>query len=76
VLRLTGLPAVSRYPRASVERAADGIAIVFSGDTERRVWVDLSLLGPVQDLEATELDLLAKLQAMGYEVEWRSERGA
>jgi hypothetical protein len=68
VLRLTGLPAPARYPRATVRRAAERIEIVFSGEEgATRIDVDLRLLGPVEDLEAVVLDLLAKLQAQGYD---------
>jgi hypothetical protein len=68
VLRITGLPAPSRYPRAIVRRGQGRIEIVFSGeDGSTRVDVDLRLLGPVEDLESVELDLLAKLQAQGYD---------
>jgi hypothetical protein len=75
VLRLTGLPAPSRYPRASVRHAGNRIEIVFSGgDDTTVVDVDLRLLGPIDDLEAVQLDLLAKLQAQGYDA--RLERRA
>jgi hypothetical protein len=75
VLRLTGLPAPSRYPRASVRHAGNRIEIVFSGDDDTTVVdVDLRLLGPIDDLEAVQLDLLAKLQAQGYDA--RPERRA
>jgi hypothetical protein len=75
VLRLTGLPAPSRYPRASVRHAGDRIEIVFSCDEDTTlVDVDLRLLAPVEDLEAVQLDLLAKLQAQGYDA--RLERRA
>jgi hypothetical protein len=68
VLRLTGLPAPSRYPHANVRHTADRIEIVFSGEEgATQVDVDLRLLGPIDDLEAVELDLLAKLQAQGYD---------
>jgi hypothetical protein len=69
VLRITGLPAPSRYPRAIVRHGEGGrLEIVFSRDDEStRVDVDLRLLGPVEDLESVELDLLAKLQAQGYD---------
>ena len=71
VLRLTGLPAPARYPRAAVRRAEGRIEIVFSGEEgATRIDVDLGLLGPVDDLEAAVLDLLAKLQAQGYEARW------
>jgi hypothetical protein len=75
VLRLAGLPAPSRYPRATVRRGEGAIEIVFAGEeTSTRLDVDVRLLGPVNDLEALELDLLAKLQAQGYDA--RLERRA
>jgi hypothetical protein len=75
VLRLTGLPAPSIYPRASVRRAEGRIEIVFTGDEgATRIDVDLRLLGAAaDDLEAAQLDLLAKLQAQGYETVWQRE---
>jgi len=76
VLRLTGLPAPSLYPRATVRPADGRIEIVFSGPAgSRQVDADLQLLGPVDDLEAVQLDLLAKLQAQGYETTWDRGRG-
>jgi hypothetical protein len=75
VLRLTGLPTPSRYPRASVRHAGERIEIVFSGDEGTTlVDVNLRLLGPIEDLESVQLDLLAKLQAQGYDA--RLERRA
>jgi hypothetical protein len=73
VLRLTGLPASSIYPRAIVRCAEGRIEIVFIGEQgSTRIDVDLRLLGPeIDDLEAVQLDLLAKLQSEGYEAEWR-----
>ena len=68
MLRLTGLPSPSRYPRAMVRRGEERIEIVFSGDEgATRIDADLRLLGPIEDLESVELDLLAKLQAQGYD---------
>jgi hypothetical protein len=68
VLRLTGLPSPSRYPRATVRRGDGRIEIVFSGDEGATlIDADLRLLGPIEDLESVELDLLAKLQAQGYD---------
>jgi hypothetical protein len=76
VLRLTGLPAPSTYPRAIVRPAEGRIEIVFSGDEgTTRIDVDLRLLGAVDDLEAVQLDLLAKLQAQGYETAWQRGGG-
>ena len=51
-------------------RPAEGrIEIVFTGaEGATRIDVDLRLLGAeVDDLEAVQLDLLAKLQPQGYE---------
>jgi hypothetical protein len=76
VLRLTGLPAPSIYPRASVRAAEGRIEIVFTGEegAATRIDVDLRLLGAAaDDLEAVQLDLLAKLQAQGYETAWQRE---
>jgi hypothetical protein len=71
VLRLTGLPAPSLYPRATVRPAEGRIEIVFSGPQgSTQIDADLRLLGPVDDPEAVQLDLLAKLQAQGYEATW------
>ena len=68
MLRLTGLPSPSRYPRATVRRGEGRIEIVFSGDEgATRIDADPRLLGPIEDLESVELDLLAKLQAQGYD---------
>lgn len=56
-----------------MRRGEGRIEIVTSGDDETtRIDVDLRLLGPeIDDLEAVQLDLLAKLQSEGYEAEWR-----
>jgi len=72
VLRLTGLPASSIYPRAIVRPADGRIEILFTGDEgTTRIDVDLRLLGAeADDLETVQLDLLAKLQAQGYEATW------
>lgn len=72
MLRLSGLPAPARYPRATVRRAEGRIEIVFSGEQgATRIDVDLGLLGPVEDIEAVQLDLLARLQARGYQAVWQ-----
>jgi hypothetical protein len=76
VLRLTGLPATSLYPRAIVRTAEGRIEIVFSGPQgSTQIDADLRLIGPTDDLEAAQLDLLAKLQAQGYETSWDRQRG-
>jgi hypothetical protein len=68
VLRLTGLPAPARYPKATVRQSAGLIEIVFSGDEgATAIDVDPRQLGPVEDLETAVLDLLARLQAQGYD---------
>ena len=73
MLRLMGLPHVSRFPRATVTRHPDCFQLLFHGDEDsRRVDVDLKYLDDADDLEATELRLLARLQELGYEVERRS----
>ena len=74
MLRITGLPARARYPRATVSRGEGRIEILFSGEEgSTRIDVDLRYLAGVDDLEATELRLLAQLQELGYEVAWRPE---
>jgi hypothetical protein len=72
MLRLTGLPAPSRYPRATVRLRERHLEILFHGGAEAptQIDVDLKLLGEVEDLEAAQLDLLARLQAQGYEATW------
>jgi hypothetical protein len=79
MLRLMGLPHVARFPKATVTRHEDSFQLLFRGDEySRRVDVDLQYLEDPDDLEATELRLLARLQELGYEVERRfpSEGGA
>ena len=76
MLRLTGLPAVARYPHAAVERAEERILVVFAGEAgTRRIDVDPRLVDESEDPESTELQLLARLQQIGYEVEWRRSAG-
>jgi hypothetical protein len=70
VLRLTGLPARSRCPHASVRRSPGRIELHFSGPScDQGMDVDLDLLGPDADPEAAELRLLADLAERGYQVE-------
>jgi hypothetical protein len=72
MLRLMGLPHVARFPRASVTRTPDCFQLLFHGDEHsRRVDVDLRYMDDADDLELTELRLLARLQELGYEVERR-----
>jgi hypothetical protein len=70
VLRLTGLPATTRCPRATVRRAVGRIELRFAGpDCDQGFDVDLGMLGPDADPETEELRLLAQLEAMGYAVQ-------
>ena len=70
MLRLTGLPATTRCPRATVRRAPGRIELRFAGpDCDQGFDVDLGLLGPAADPETEELRLLAQLEAMGYAVQ-------
>jgi hypothetical protein len=69
MLRLMGLPARTRCPRATVRRGTGGIELRFLGpDCDEGLDVDRRLLGE-GDLEAAELRLLAELEALGYAVE-------
>jgi hypothetical protein len=72
MLRLTGLPHVARYPKATVQRREGRFELLFHGGeyTTLRA-IDFRYLGEIEDLEALELDLLARLQQLGYEVERR-----
>jgi hypothetical protein len=70
VLRLMGLPALSRCPRATVRRVGDRIELRFVGpDCDQGLDVDLGLVGPDEDPEGAELWLLARLETLGYAVE-------
>ena len=70
MLRLMGLPALTRCPGATVRRGASRIELRFVGpDCDEGLEVDLRLLGADQDPEAAELRLLAELEALGYAVE-------
>ncbi len=70
MLRLMGLPALSRCPQATVRRSGAGIELRFLGpDCDEGLDVDLRLLGPDEDSEVAELRLLAQLETLGYAVE-------
>jgi hypothetical protein len=70
MIRLTGLPAVGRYPRASVSRDESNVSVVFSGaEGSSRIDVPLARLGEEEDPESVELRLSGDLQRMGYRVE-------
>jgi hypothetical protein len=65
-----GLPARSRCPRATVRRGTGRIELRFVGpDCDEGLDVDLGLVGPGEDPEGVELELLARLEALGYAVE-------
>ena len=75
MLRLTGLPAVARYPHASVRGGEGRIEVVFAGPVGRRtVDIPLRYLGGEPDHEETALRLLARLKGLGYEVDWQSRQ--
>jgi hypothetical protein len=77
MLRLMGLPHVARFPKATVAREEDCFQLLFRGEEHsRRVDVDLRYLEDADDLEATELRLLARLQELGYQVERRTSPSA
>ncbi|HKR98993.1 MAG TPA: hypothetical protein VJU79_05715 [Candidatus Dormibacteraeota bacterium] len=70
MLRLTGLPNVARYPNVSVQRRAGHFELVFhGGEHTETICIDFRYLHPVDDLELTELELLDRLQRIGYQVE-------
>jgi hypothetical protein len=70
MLRLMGLPHVARFPKATVTRHVDRFEVLFhGGEHSRRVDIELRYIEGADDLEATELRLLARLQELGYEVE-------
>jgi hypothetical protein len=68
-LRLTGLPARTRFPNVTISVGADVIVLVFSGSGgERTVEAPLRLAGAEADPESIVLRLCADLQAQGYRV--------
>lgn len=68
VIRLTGLPSLTRCPDVRVARSDGRIEIRFSGaDHELAMDVEERYLGG-QDPEEAELRLLARLAEMGYRV--------
>jgi hypothetical protein len=67
MIRLMGLPAVARYPEASVVREDEHLVIRFGGlGDEQTMSVPLKYVGG--DEEEAELRLLAQLQQIGYRV--------
>lgn len=69
MLRLVGLPNVARYPEATVTRYEKSMVIRFSGRFygEQTMSVPLEYVG-AEDEETVELELLSRLQRMGYRV--------
>jgi hypothetical protein len=71
MIRLMGLPAVARYPEASVTREDEHLVVRFGGLGDEQVMaVPLKYVG-AEDEETAELVLLAQLQRIGY----RARRG-
>jgi hypothetical protein len=67
MLRLVGLPAVARYPEATVTRGDEHLSILFGGlGREQIMSVPLEYVGG--DEEEAELRLLARLRQIGYRV--------
>ena len=67
MLRLMGLPAVARYPEATVTRGEEHLTILFGGlGRDQTMSVPLKYVGG--DEEEAELRLLAQLQQIGYRV--------
>jgi hypothetical protein len=70
MLRLMGLPHVTRFPKATLTRYEERFELLFHGaEHTSRIDVDVRYLEGADDLEVTELRLLARLQELGYEVE-------
>ena len=62
-----GLPAVARYPEATVTRGEEHLTILFGGlGCDQTMSVPLKYVGG--DEEEAELRLLARLQQIGYRV--------
>jgi hypothetical protein len=68
MIRLTGLPALSRCPDVTVSGLADRIEVVFSGPSHQVVMDVAHRLLDGADPEEEELRLLARLAGMGYRV--------
>ncbi|MGH2857379.1 MAG: hypothetical protein ACRDMJ_07825 [Solirubrobacteraceae bacterium] len=77
MLRLTGLPSVARFPRATVRRAGDRYELVFQGHGDgdsTQIDIDSRYVGPDEDPETVQLALLGQLQRLGYEVTLGEDR--
>lgn len=73
MLRLTGLANVARFPRTTVQRREERFGLLFhGGEDSTRMEVEFRYLGPREDPELVELELLARLQQLGYHVERRA----
>jgi hypothetical protein len=67
MIRLMGLPAVARYPEATVTREEDRFLIRFGGDgDEQTMGVPYGYVDE-EDRETAELMLLHQLQQTGYD---------
>jgi hypothetical protein len=65
-----GLPDVRRFPTASVWSQDGVIEVLFSGnERSTRLSIPVAKLGIIEDLEAAELRLLARLKELGYHVD-------
>jgi hypothetical protein len=71
-VRLTGLPAIGRYPDVEIELSEEMLDLRFTGEgVEHEVQVPLRLLG-AEDDEAAAIDVAAKLKELGYVVTLRT----
>jgi hypothetical protein len=66
MLRLTGLPAVLRFPDVTLRRYDDRFELHFDGRGEMTTIEIPYFTLEGEDLEATQLRLLASLQQRGY----------
>lgn len=68
-----GLPSAARFPKATVWRRPERFELVFGGTgPSTQIDVEFRHLGRLEDPETVELQLLAQLQRLGYDVERRS----
>ena len=66
MLRLTGLPPAGRFPDATLRRHEDRLELRFDGMGEATTLEIPLFTLEGEDLEATQLRLLADLQQRGY----------
>ncbi len=71
MIRLMGLPSLARAPHVRLERTEEAVVLWFLGAEGaapvQQIAVRRSLFGADEDLETIELDVLARLQRMGYD---------